>query len=98
MSDLVERVARALSVADGMHPEAVSNDEDQVPAWTLYVDDARAAIEATNYATLETALRTIQSAVPKYLKKEMTAEEFALVVIGEADSGKVNKALRGEKR
>jgi hypothetical protein len=43
--------------------------------------------------TLETALRTIQSAVPKYLKKEMTAEEFALVVIGEVDSAKVNKAL-----
>lgn len=43
---LVERVARALSIADGMHPEACSNDEDEIPAWTLYVDDARAAIAA----------------------------------------------------
>jgi hypothetical protein len=49
--DMVERVARALAVADGMHPEAVSNDEDQVPVWTLYVDDARAAIEAMREPT-----------------------------------------------
>lgn len=48
---MVERVARALSVADGMHPEAVSNDEDQVPAWTLYIQDARAAIEAMRKPT-----------------------------------------------
>jgi hypothetical protein len=47
--------------------------------------------------TLEAALRTIQDAIPKYLKKQMTAEEFALVVIGEADSGKVNKALEKGK-
>lgn len=53
--------------------------------------------DAERLATLETVLRTIQSAVPKYLKKEMTAEEFALVVIGEVDSGKVNKALEKGK-
>lgn len=51
MDDMVERVARALAAADGMHPEAVSNDEDQVPGWTLYVDDARAAIEAMREPT-----------------------------------------------
>jgi hypothetical protein len=59
---------------------------------SLSLKDASELIE-----TLESALRTIQSAVPKYLKKEMTAEEFALVVIGEADSAKVNKALEGKK-
>ena len=53
---------------------------------------------AAHIETLETALRTIQSAVPKYLKKEMTAEEFALVVIGEVDSAMVNKALEVVKR
>jgi hypothetical protein len=55
---------------------------------SLSLKDASELIE-----TLETALRTIQSAVPKYLKKEMTAEEFALVVIGEVDNARVNKAL-----
>ncbi|MDR9813127.1 hypothetical protein [Rhizobium hidalgonense] len=34
--DMVERVARALSIADGMHPDAASNDEDETPAWKLY--------------------------------------------------------------
>lgn len=43
---MVEWVARALSIADGMHPEAASNDDDEQPAWTLYVDMAKAAIEA----------------------------------------------------
>jgi hypothetical protein len=43
---MVERVARALSVADGMHPDACSNDEDETPAWTLYVGSAKAAIDA----------------------------------------------------
>lgn len=46
MSEMIERVAKALSIADGNHPDACSNDEDEIPAWTLYVDDARAAIEA----------------------------------------------------
>lgn len=49
--------------------------------------------DADRLATLEAALRTIQSAVPKYLKKEMTAEEFALVVLGAVDNAMVNKAL-----
>lgn len=53
------------------------------------------AADLDRLATLEAALRTIRSAVPGYLKKEMTAEEFAILVIGEADSGMVNKALEG---
>jgi hypothetical protein len=43
---MVERVARALSIADGMHPDACSNDADETPAWSLYLASARAAIEA----------------------------------------------------
>lgn len=43
--DMIERVAKALSVADGMHPQAASNDDDEQPAWTLYVGMAKAAIE-----------------------------------------------------
>lgn len=53
--------------------------------------------DAERTATLESALRTIQSAVPKYLKKEMTAEEFVLVVIGEVDNKGVFRALGGNK-
>jgi len=48
---MVERVARALSIADGMHPEAASNDGDETPAWTLYVGLARAAIEEMRVPT-----------------------------------------------
>lgn len=51
MSDMVDRVAKALSIADGMHPDACSNDEAEIPMWTLYVDDARAAIEAMREPT-----------------------------------------------
>jgi hypothetical protein len=47
---------------------------------------------------LRPPLRTIQSAVPKYLKKEMTAEEFALVCVGEVDNKAVFRALGSEKR
>lgn len=43
---MVERVAKALSVADGNHPDACSNDEEEHPMWTLYLKDARAVIEA----------------------------------------------------
>jgi hypothetical protein len=42
---------------------------------------------------LEAALVTIRSSIPGYLKQKMTAEEFALIVIGAADSAMVNKAL-----
>jgi hypothetical protein len=48
---MVERVARALSVADGMHPQAASNDADEQPAWTLYVGMAKAAIESLREPT-----------------------------------------------
>ncbi len=56
MSEMIERVARALSIADGMQPEAHSNDGDELPMWTLYVKDARAAIEAMREPTPEMML------------------------------------------
>lgn len=39
------------------------------------------------------ALRTIREAIPKYLKGEMSEHDFALVVLEQADSSIVNKAL-----
>lgn len=48
----IEAVAKALARADGFHPDAVSNDEDSVPAWTLYVEMARAAIKAYEAAKM----------------------------------------------
>jgi len=64
----------------------------------IYLFEQQALLEAAErLVVLEAALRTIQSAVPKYLKKEMTAEEFALVVIGEVDSGRVNRALEDSR-
>jgi hypothetical protein len=51
MSEMVERVAKALSIVDGNHPDACSNDEEEIPAWKLYVKDARAAIEAMREPT-----------------------------------------------
>jgi hypothetical protein len=51
--------------------------------------------EAERLATLEAALRTIQSAIPNYLKGEMSEHDFALLVLGAADSAMVNKALEG---
>lgn len=38
-------------MADGMHPQACSNDEDETPALALYVGMARAALEATRIPT-----------------------------------------------
>lgn len=43
--EIVEAVAKAMAQADGFHAEAVSNDEDSVPAWSLYIAMARAGIE-----------------------------------------------------
>jgi hypothetical protein len=51
MSEMVDRVAKVLSIAAGNHPEACSNDGEEIPMWTLYVDDARAAIEAMREPT-----------------------------------------------
>lgn len=42
-----ERIAKVLAAADGMHPDAVSNDGDDIPIWETYLDVAdavRAAI------------------------------------------------------
>jgi hypothetical protein len=44
------------------------------------------------------ALRTIQSAIPGYLKGEMSEHDFALLVLEQADSAKVNKALDGKSQ
>lgn len=52
------------------------------------------ASELDRLATLEAALRTIQSSIPGYLKQKMTAEDFALIVIGAVDSKAVNSAMR----
>lgn len=51
MPEMIERVARALAMADGMHPQAASNDADEQPAWTLYVGMAKAAIESLREPT-----------------------------------------------
>jgi hypothetical protein len=48
-------------------------------------------------ATLSAALRTIQSAIPGYLKGEMSEHDFALLVLEHADSSMVNKALEKVK-
>jgi hypothetical protein len=93
--DMIERVARALALADMDDETAASVDLDAHMKFVRqhYTQLARAAIEASGYATLEAALRTIQSAIPGYLKQKMTAEEFALIVIGAIDSNAVNQAL-----
>lgn len=59
----------------------------------LEVENEAAFAVMCNVATLEAALRTIQSAIPGYLKGEMSEHDFAILVIGEADSSMVNKAL-----
>ena len=50
MSEMVERVARALCESNGSDPDAlhfqIPDDEYQEPAWKAYVFEARAAIEA----------------------------------------------------
>jgi len=43
------------------------------------------------------AIRTIQSAIPGYLKGEMSEHDFALLVLESVDSDKVNKALEVRK-
>lgn len=98
----VERVARALSVADGMHPEAVSNDEDQTPVWTLYVDDARVAIDAMDcdrLTTLEAAVRSIIKDMQEYInpKSDMTNQELIGRVIEAVDNDKIYEALEKVK-
>jgi hypothetical protein len=87
--DLVERVARAIRDELGLDWPYTGHAQ--------LLDEARAAIEATQVATLETALRTIQSAIPGYLKGEMSEHDFALLVLEAADSAKVNKALEKGK-
>jgi hypothetical protein len=39
-----EEIARAMSIVDGNHPDACSNDEEEQPMWELYLDDARAVL------------------------------------------------------
>jgi hypothetical protein len=104
--DLIERVAVAMRAEFVEEGRAGGNWSDSADTLTgcFGLDgnfdlDAvgRAAIEATGYATLEAALRTIQSAIPGYLKGEMSEHDFALLVLGATDSSIVNKALEGKK-
>lgn len=55
---------------------------------SLSLKDASELIE-----TLSSALVTIRSSIPGYLKGEMSEHDFALLVLGAADSSMVNKAL-----
>lgn len=41
-----EKIAKALAHCDGMHPDAVSNDEEELPIWTTYLDVADAVLDA----------------------------------------------------
>lgn len=84
MTDAIERVAREL---EGFFWCT------KMRAWVA----AELAVEASGYETLETALRTIREAIPGYLKGEMSEHDFALLVLGAADSAMVNKALEGKK-
>ena len=98
--DMVERVATAIAQAEEIMSERESDAGMRLPDGNdeaRYAAMARAAIDATGYATLEAALRAIQSAKPGYLKEKMTAEEFALIVIGATDNAMVNKALEVRK-
>jgi hypothetical protein len=48
-------------------------------------------------ATISSALRTIQSAIPGYLKGEMSEHDFAILVLGEVDGKAVNAAMTGAR-
>lgn len=53
MSEMIEKVARALCVEDGYNPDHESDDpcDEGVKLWTLYRTDARAAVEAMRVPT-----------------------------------------------
>lgn len=55
MNEMIERVSRALCIADGCNPDHQSNDplDDGQLLWTTYAKDARAAIEAMREPTDE---------------------------------------------
>ncbi len=50
MSEMVERVARAMCMADGEIPDFPSHTTNE-PFWTYYCDMARVAIEAMREPT-----------------------------------------------
>jgi transposase len=60
-------------------------------------DSAIISLAADRLTLYETALRTIQEALPKYAREDptMTAAEFALVVLGAVDNPEVFRALNG---
>ena len=102
MMDMVERVATAIAQAEEIMSERESDAGMRLPDGNdeaRYAAMARAAIDATGYATLEAALRAIQEAIPKYVHPEpkLSAEEFAFICVGAVDNAKVNKALEGKK-
>lgn len=60
-----EALAKATSIADGFHREAVSNDEDSVPAWKLYADEAKEHIAAVIQAESDRCFMIAQAAARK---------------------------------
>lgn len=87
---MVERVARALSVADGMHPQAASNDADEQPAWTLYVGMAKAAIESLREPTEEMVEASAAIYGDNYLYRHRYSKDQWRAM--------VDAALNGEKK
>lgn len=51
LSEMVERVARAITIGDPDWPITLDKDKPAVPLWTRYVDSARAAIKAMRQPT-----------------------------------------------
>lgn len=46
-----EKIAKVLAHHDGMHPDAVSNDEDDFPIWKTYLDVSDAVLDALTEPT-----------------------------------------------
>ena len=104
MNDMVERVAKAIAENQDqgwlyneravamLDPERLDKTRRKLHA------AARAAIEATNYATLETALLTIIKSMNEYLPPSGgDKDKFINEVIGAVDNGIVAKALEVRK-
>lgn len=90
MSEMVERVARALCVADGCDPDHESADpiDTGIKLWTRYVRDASAAIEAIR----EPTKAMIQAAYDSSLDDD---ERFDAHEIWQA---MIDEALKPERR
>ena len=55
MSEMIERVARALAVTNGVNPDGMTQIGDDPPTdiWNIFSPQARAAIAAMRYPTKE---------------------------------------------